>query len=183
MFVNRKDIGVSGADTRKRLCVPRAAESRFIQHGYEARSLHQIAPGANPNPVPINHHFAGNALLIEEMLAARLDSLNRERLRSCQGSFCCLLVGEGMDAWIAAIGAGEAADAAVLLARPDALISLTLTATLGATERVSLVRQVVEQASAAALAIDAPDVPPGNRRRRPSPKNESWGGRIRRESF
>jgi len=70
----------SGAsDTRKRLL--EAAESLFIDSGYEAMSLRQVTAKADANLAAVNYHFGSKEALMQELLAQRLDQLNRERLQ------------------------------------------------------------------------------------------------------
>lgn len=69
----------SGAgDTRKRLL--EAAESLFIECGYEAMSLRQITAKAHANLAAVNYHFGSKEALMQELLSQRLDRLNLERL-------------------------------------------------------------------------------------------------------
>lgn len=73
------------AKTRTRLL--QAAESLFIEHGYESMSLRQITRLASANLAAVNYYFGSKELLFEEMLSKRLDLLNQERLRllaSCE---------------------------------------------------------------------------------------------------
>jgi AcrR family transcriptional regulator len=70
----------SGAgDTRRRLL--EAAESLFIECGYEAMSLRQITAKANANLAAVNYHFGSKEALMQELLSQRLDRLNLERLQ------------------------------------------------------------------------------------------------------
>jgi AcrR family transcriptional regulator len=75
---------VGNLDTRNRLL--QAAESLFIEHGYEAMSLRQITSLADANLAAVNYHFGGKEWLMQVMLARRLDRLNRERLQLLS---CC----------------------------------------------------------------------------------------------
>lgn len=68
-----------GSDTRKRLL--EAAEWLFIERGYEAMSLRQITATAKANLAAVNYHFGSKEALMQELLAQRLDRLNRERLQ------------------------------------------------------------------------------------------------------
>jgi AcrR family transcriptional regulator len=72
-------------DTRKRLL--EAAESLFIESGYEAMSLRQITAKAHANLAAVNYHFGSKEALMQELLSQRLDRLNQERLQllsTCQ---------------------------------------------------------------------------------------------------
>jgi AcrR family transcriptional regulator len=66
-------------NTRSRLL--QAAESLFIEHGYEAMSLRQITCAAGANLAAVNYHFGGKELLMQVLLASRLQRLNHERLQ------------------------------------------------------------------------------------------------------
>ncbi|OOG61195.1 TetR family transcriptional regulator [Rhodanobacter sp. B05] len=66
-------------DTRKRLL--EATEWLFIESGYEAMSLRHITARASANLAAVNYHFGSKEALMQEVLAQRLDRLNRERLQ------------------------------------------------------------------------------------------------------
>ena len=84
--------GVS--DTRKRLL--EAAESLFIDSGYEAMSLRQVTARAHANLAAVNYHFGSKEALMQELLAQRLDRLNLERLQLL--SACEAKWPDGLDA-------------------------------------------------------------------------------------
>lgn len=65
-------------DTRRRLL--EAAETLFIECGYEAMSLRQITAKAHANLAAVNYHFGSKEALMQELLSQRLDRLNLERL-------------------------------------------------------------------------------------------------------
>ena len=67
------------SDTRKRLL--EATEWLFIENGYEAMSLRHITARADANLAAVNYHFGSKEALMHEVLAQRLDRLNRERLQ------------------------------------------------------------------------------------------------------
>ena len=72
-------------DTRWRLL--EAAESLFIESGYEAMSLRQVTARAHANLASVNYHFGSKEALMHELLSQRLDRLNLERLNllsSCE---------------------------------------------------------------------------------------------------
>lgn len=69
----------SPSNTRARLL--EAAEALFIEHGYEGMSLRQITSYAEVNLAAVNYHFGGKEALVQELLSARLDRLNQERLQ------------------------------------------------------------------------------------------------------
>ncbi|WP_343222412.1 TetR/AcrR family transcriptional regulator [Lysobacter sp. ISL-50] len=69
----------SPGNTRGRLL--EAAELLFIRHGYEGMSLRQITSHAKVNLAAVNYHFGSKEALVQELLSARLDRLNQERLQ------------------------------------------------------------------------------------------------------
>ncbi|MGH8081305.1 MAG: TetR/AcrR family transcriptional regulator [Lysobacter sp.] len=71
--------GTSAGTTRGRLL--EAAELLFIKHGYEGMSLRQITSHAKVNLAAVNYHFGSKEALVQELLSARLDRLNQERLQ------------------------------------------------------------------------------------------------------
>ena len=77
--MNSQHDSIGHASTRERLL--QAAEWLFIERGYEAMSLRQITRRADANLAAVNYHFGSKELLVHEMLAKRLDRLNRERLQ------------------------------------------------------------------------------------------------------
>ena len=71
--------GRHAGDTKTRIL--EAAETLFIECGYEAMSLRQITSRADVNLAAVNYHFGNKESLIHSMLSRRLDRLNQERLR------------------------------------------------------------------------------------------------------
>ena len=57
-----------------------AAESLFMEHGYEATSLRAITASADANLAAVHYHFGSKEELFESVLARRLDPMNRARL-------------------------------------------------------------------------------------------------------
>jgi len=57
-----------------------AAESLFMQHGFEATSLRAITSAANANLAAVNYHFGSKEVLFQAVLTRRLDPMNRQRL-------------------------------------------------------------------------------------------------------
>ncbi|SAL37978.1 TetR family transcriptional regulator [Caballeronia udeis] len=57
-----------------------AAETLFIDAGYEAMSMRLITARAEANLAAVNYHFGGKDALIHAMLSRRLDGLNQGRL-------------------------------------------------------------------------------------------------------
>ena len=71
--------GRHAGDTKSRILD--AAETQFIECGYEAMSLRQITSRAEVNLAAVNYHFGSKESLIHSMLSRRLDQLNLERLK------------------------------------------------------------------------------------------------------
>ncbi|GAB4189664.1 MAG: TetR/AcrR family transcriptional regulator [Wenzhouxiangellaceae bacterium] len=65
--------------TRQRLL--ESAEILFSQQGFTATPLRQITEHAKANLAAVNYHFGSKIALIREVLRARLDQLNDERIR------------------------------------------------------------------------------------------------------
>ncbi len=57
-----------------------AAESLFMEHGFEATSLRAITAAAGVNLASVNYHFGSKEELFEAVLTRRLDPMNRERV-------------------------------------------------------------------------------------------------------
>jgi AcrR family transcriptional regulator len=74
----RSTLPARSGDTKTRLLD--AAESLFIDAGYEAMSLRHITARAEANLTAVNYHFGGKDALIHAMLTRRLDGLNHNRL-------------------------------------------------------------------------------------------------------
>jgi len=68
----------NGHDTRERIF--EAAESLFLEHGFDGTSLRMVTARAKANLAAVNYHFGGKVGLFREMLARRLDPLNEARL-------------------------------------------------------------------------------------------------------
>ena len=66
-------------DTKSRILD--AAETLFIECGYEAMSLRQITSKAEVNLAAVNYHFGSKESLMHAMLSRRLDLLNEARLK------------------------------------------------------------------------------------------------------
>ncbi|HEX7814361.1 TetR/AcrR family transcriptional regulator [Dyella sp.] len=84
MPVDSQDVGQGNTNTRNRLL--QAAESLFIEHGYEAMLVQEVTRRAEANSAAVNYHFGGKELLMREVLARRLNRLNIERLELLS---CC----------------------------------------------------------------------------------------------
>jgi AcrR family transcriptional regulator len=74
-----RTTGRQAGDTKARILD--AAETLFIESGYEAMSLRQITSRAEVNLAAVNYHFGSKESLIHSMLSRRLDRLNHERLK------------------------------------------------------------------------------------------------------
>lgn len=57
-----------------------AAESLFMEHGFEATSLRLITQAAGVNLAAVNYHFGSKEELFEAVLTRRLDPMNQARL-------------------------------------------------------------------------------------------------------
>lgn len=57
-----------------------AAESLFMEHGFEATSLRSITAAAAVNLAAVNYHFGSKEELFQAVLTRRLDPMNQERL-------------------------------------------------------------------------------------------------------
>jgi AcrR family transcriptional regulator len=64
--------------TRERLL--KAAESIFLEHGYDGTSARMITAAAGANLAAVNYHFGDKEGLFHAMIARRLDALHEERL-------------------------------------------------------------------------------------------------------
>ena len=65
---------------RTRRVILDAAEALISRHGVEGTSVRQIVNAAGVNLGAINYHFGTKELLVLEVLARRLEPMNRERL-------------------------------------------------------------------------------------------------------
>jgi AcrR family transcriptional regulator len=74
-----RTTGRHAGDTKSRILD--AAETLFIECGYEAMSLRQITSRAEVNLAAVNYHFGSKEALIHAMLSRRLDRLNQERVK------------------------------------------------------------------------------------------------------
>ena len=66
------------SDTRERILD--AAESQFMEHGYEGTSMRMITAAAEVNLAAVNYHFGTKESLLREVFRRRLTWLNSERL-------------------------------------------------------------------------------------------------------
>ncbi|HZR70407.1 MAG TPA: TetR family transcriptional regulator [Burkholderiales bacterium] len=70
--------GKSPEATRRRIL--EAAERLFLEHGFDGTSLRMLTAAAGVNLAAVNYHFGGKEGLFREMIGARFDPLNRERI-------------------------------------------------------------------------------------------------------
>jgi len=57
-----------------------AAESLFMEHGFEATSLRALTAAAGVNLAAVNYHFGSKEELFQAVLTRRLDPMNQDRL-------------------------------------------------------------------------------------------------------
>ncbi len=69
---------VTSADTKTRILD--AAESLFMEHGFEATSLRSLTAAASVNLAAVNYHFGSKEELFQAVLTRRLDPMNQERI-------------------------------------------------------------------------------------------------------
>src|SRR5258707_11261467 len=68
----------TSADTKTRILD--AAESLFMEHGFEATSLRSLTTAASVNLAAVNYHFGTKEELFQAVLTRRLDPMNQERI-------------------------------------------------------------------------------------------------------
>jgi len=71
--------GRSGAAATKGRILD-AAETLFMEHGFEATSLRAITAAADANLAAVNYHFGSKEELFEAVLTRRLDPMNQRRV-------------------------------------------------------------------------------------------------------
>ena len=57
-----------------------AAETLFMEHGFEATSLRALTAAADVNLAAVNYHFGTKEELFQAVLTRRLDPMNQQRL-------------------------------------------------------------------------------------------------------
>jgi AcrR family transcriptional regulator len=72
----REDTSKNSIDTRSRILD--AAESLFMEYGFDGTSMRLITGQAGVNLAAINYHFGSKELLFQEVFRRRLTDLNRE---------------------------------------------------------------------------------------------------------
>src|SRR3954466_315489 len=65
-------------DTKTRILD--AAESLFMEHGFEATSPRQLTATAGVNLAAVNYHFGSKEELFQAVLTRRLDPMNQKRM-------------------------------------------------------------------------------------------------------
>ena len=80
----RKSVAIdaTSADTKTRILD--AAESLFMEHGFEATSLRSLTAAAGVNLAAVNYHFGTKEELFQAVLTRRLDPLNQQRIELLQ---------------------------------------------------------------------------------------------------
>jgi AcrR family transcriptional regulator len=71
-------LDATSADTKTRILD--AAESLFMEHGFEATSLRSLTTAAGVNLAAVNYHFGTKEELFQAVLTRRLDPMNQERI-------------------------------------------------------------------------------------------------------
>ena len=74
----REDTSKNSIDTRSRILD--AAESLFMEYGFDGTSMRLITGQAGVNLAAINYHFGSKELLFQEVFRRRLTDLNRRRI-------------------------------------------------------------------------------------------------------
>ena len=75
----KKNVAIEdSADTKTRILD--AAESLFMEHGFEATSLRSLTAAASVNLAAVNYHFGSKEELFQAVLTRRLDAMNQERI-------------------------------------------------------------------------------------------------------
>ena len=75
-------LDATSADTKTRILD--AAESLFMEHGFEATSLRSLTAAASVNLAAVNYHFGTKEELFQAVLTRRLDPMNQERIELLQ---------------------------------------------------------------------------------------------------
>ena len=71
-------VDATSADTKTRILD--AAESLFMEHGFEATSLRSLTTAAGVNLAAVHYHFGSKEELFQAVLTRRLDPMNQERI-------------------------------------------------------------------------------------------------------
>ncbi len=76
----RKPVLVDTAGQQTKTRILDAAESLFMEHGFDATSLRQLTASAGVNLAAVHYHFGSKEELLEAVLTRRLDPMNQERI-------------------------------------------------------------------------------------------------------
>ena len=71
-------VARAAVETKERILD--AAETLFMEHGYEATSLRALTSAADVNLAAVNYHFGTKEELFQAVLTRRLDPMNQRRL-------------------------------------------------------------------------------------------------------
>src|SRR6476661_6282956 len=71
-------VARAAVETKERILD--AAETLFMEHGFEATSLRSLTTAANVNLAAVNYHFGSKEELFQAVLTRRLDPMNQERI-------------------------------------------------------------------------------------------------------
>ena len=73
-------VGRAAVETKERILD--AAETLFMEHGYEATSLRALTTAADVNLAAVNYHFGSKEELFQAVLTRRLDPMNQRAPRA-----------------------------------------------------------------------------------------------------
>src|SRR5450432_4029 len=76
----RKSVAIDATSAGTKTRILDAAESLFMEHGFEATSLRSLTAAAGVNLAAVNYHFGTKEELFEAVLTRRLDPMNQERV-------------------------------------------------------------------------------------------------------
>src|SRR6056300_931024 len=68
------------SDTDTKTAILDAAETLFVEQGFEGASLRSVTSMANVNIAAIHYHFGSKDALVKAVLERRLSPINQERL-------------------------------------------------------------------------------------------------------
>ena len=80
-------VGRAGVETKERILD--AAETLFMEHGYEATSLRALTTAADVNLAAVNYHFGTKEELFQAVLTRRLELLTRFEAESAPKPLPC----------------------------------------------------------------------------------------------
>jgi len=76
----RRSIAMDALSQDTKTRILDAAETLFMEHGFEATSLRQLTGAAGVNLAAVNYHFGTKEELFQAVLTRRLDPMNQERI-------------------------------------------------------------------------------------------------------